>query len=174
MSSLNSETNNILITSAGKKDALVKLFKEVLHNHGINTKVYTCDMEPDNAPACMESDASFAVPRITSEDYMQVTQSICIGNKVKLVIPACERELPILSANKDIFAKLGVFIFVSDYDFVMKCIDNHQFDGYLETLGIDISIPQHIGNYETLVDTVFTRPDFVENIVIILSSRRFR
>ena len=174
MNSLNSETNNILITSAGKKDALVKLFKERLHVLGVNAKVYTCDMEPDNAPACKLSDNYFAVPRITSEDYMQVLQSICIGNHVKLVIPTAEKELPILSANQDIFAKLGVFIFVSDYDFVMKCIDNHQFDGYLETLGIDISIPQHIGNYETLVDTVFTRPDFVENIVIILSSRRFR
>jgi carbamoyl-phosphate synthase large subunit len=72
---------------------------------GIDTKVYTTDMEPSLALACRVSDGSFMVPRCSSEDYMQVLQSICLGNHVKVVIPNTERELPILSANKDIFGK---------------------------------------------------------------------
>ena len=158
---------NILINSAGKRVALVEIFRRAAKELKVDAKVYTADVESKTAPSCRMSGGSFVVPLPTSEDYMQVLQSICLGYNVKLVIPTTERELPILSANKDIFAKLGICIFVPDYDFVMKCIDNHQFDGYLETLGIDISIPHtHIDNYETLVDNVLTRPDFVENVII--------
>lgn len=157
--------NNILITSAGEGESLVRRFQEVITSLGINAKVYTCDMEPDKAPACKVSDGSFAVPRTTSEDYIQVLQSICLGNQVKIVIPTCERELPIMSANRDIFEKFGIIILTPDYEFVMKCMDNHQFDGYLETLDINISIPQQMVNYETLVNTCLTKDDFGERVV---------
>ena len=145
---------------------MVEIFRRAAKELKVDAKVYTADVEPKTASSNRASGVSFVVPLPTSEDYMQVLQSICLGYNVKLVIPTTERELPILSANKDIFAQLGIFIFVPDYNFVMKCIDNHQLDGYLETLGIDISIPQHIDNYETLVDTLFTRQDFVENVII--------
>ena len=172
--------SNILITSARERVILVKNFQRTAQEMGVDAKVYTCDMEPDKAPACKVSDGSFAEPRTTSEDYMQVLQSICLGNQVKIVIPTCEREVPVLSANKDIFTKLGISIFVPDYDFVMKCIDNHQFGGYLETLDIDISIPQHIDNYETLVDMYFTKETVTKTILRknlanrSFSSRTFR
>ena len=132
---------------------------------GVDTKVYTCDMEPEMAPACRVYDGNFAVPRITSEDYMEVLQSICLGNHVKVVIPTTERELPILSANKDIFAKLGIHILTPNYEFVMKCLDNHQYNGYLENLGIDISTSGDIDNYKTLVDKYFTQASFAEYVV---------
>lgn len=147
---------------------------------GVDAKVYTCDMEPNNSTACKLSDGSFAVPRLTSEDYMQVLQSVCLGNHVKVVIPTTEKELPILSANKDIFAKLGISILTPDYNFVMKCIDTHQFGDYLNDLGFGISIPQDIDNYETLVDTYFTK-ETVTKIILrkdlanrSFSSRTFR
>ena len=135
-----------------------------MKGYGIDAKVYACDTYQCNSSTSMVYDGSFAVPRLTSEDYMQALQSICLGNNVKVVIPTAEKELPIMSANKDIFAKLGIRILVPDYDFVMKCIDNHQFDGYFETLGIDIRNLQDIDNYETLVDGIFTKVEFAEYI----------
>lgn len=157
--------NNILITSAGERVVLVELIQRTAKEIGVDTKVYTSDMEPKLAPACRVSDGSFAVPRITSEDYMQILQSICLGNHVKAVIPTTERELPILSANKDIFAKLGIHILTPDYEFVMKCMDNHQYNGYLENLGIDIRSSVNIDNYDTLVDKYFTKANFAEYVV---------
>ena len=132
---------------------------------GVDAKFYTTDMEPGMTPACTVCVGSFAVPLITSEDYMQVLQSICLGNHVKVVIPTTERELPILSANKDIFAKLGICIMVPDYEFVMKCMDIHQYNDYLENLGIDISTSGDIDNYDTLVDKYFTQADFAEHVL---------
>ena len=156
---------NFLITSAGKNESLVDIFQRSAKELGVDAKVYTSDMEPGTAPACRASDGSFAVPQITSEDYMKVLQSICLGNHVKVVIPTTERELPILSANKDIFAKLGIHILTPDYEFIMRCMDNHQYNGYLENLGIDISTSGDINNYETLVEKYFTKASFADYVV---------
>ena len=156
---------NILISSIGKRVEMIKLFQAVISKLGVDAKVYTCNVNPDNSLACKMSDGSFAVPRLTSEDYMQVLQSICLGNNVKIVIPTAERELPILSANKNIFANLGICILTPDYDFVMKCIDTHRFGDYLNRLGIKNDIPQQMDSYETLVDTAFANTEFAEYIV---------
>ena len=160
------DCRNILIVASENSQSLVEALQNTIRLLGVDTMVYTCDVEPDMSFACSVSDGSFAVPRLNSEDYMQVLQSICLGNHVKVVIPTTERELPILSANKDIFAKLGISILTPDYDFVMKCIDTHQFGDYLNDLDFGISIPQQIDSYETLVDVYFTRSDFAEYVVV--------
>lgn len=153
--------NNILITSAGERVVLVEIFQRTAKEMGIDAKVYTCNMQPSLAPACRVSDGNFMALRYSSEDYMQVLQSICLGNHVKVIIPTTERELPILSANRDIFAKLGIHILTPDYEFVMSCLDNHQYNDYLENIGIDITTAGDIVNYETLVDKYFAKADFV-------------
>ena len=157
--------NNILIVESGKSKPLVVALQNTIRQLEIDSKVYTCDADPVMSSACKASDGSFAVPRLTSEDYMQVLQSICLGNHIKVVIPTTERELPILSANKDIFVKLGIHILTPDYEFVTKCMDNHQFTDYLEKLGIDITTSGDIDNYETLVDKYFTKASFAEYVV---------
>lgn len=159
------DCRNILIVTSRNSKSLVGTLQNRIRQLGVDAKVYTCDVEPDMSSSCKISDGSFAVPRLTSEDYIQVLQSICLGNNVKVVIPAAERELPILSANKDIFAKLGIHILTPKYEFVMGCLDNHQFNGYLKNLGIDIGTAGDIDNYETLVDSYFNKASFAEYIV---------
>ena len=80
-------------------------------------KVMTCDMNPEMAPACVISDGCFKVPRCSSEDYIETLLTLCIGNSISIVIPTIDTELAILSANKEIFAKQGIQVLVSDYDF---------------------------------------------------------
>ena len=157
--------NNILIVASGKSKPIVVALQNTIRHIEVDSKVYTCDADPGLSSVCKASEGSFAVPRLTSEDYMQVLQSICLGNHVKVVIPTSERELPILSANKDIFAKLGIHILAPDYEFVMRCKDNHHYNGYLESLGVDISTSGDIHNYETLVDKYFIKASFAEYVV---------
>lgn len=159
------DCRNILIVASENSQSLVGALQNTIRLLGVDSMVYTCDMAPGTSSASKVSDGSFAIPRLTSEDYMQVLQSICLGNHVKMVIPTTERELPILSANMDIFAKLGIHILTPDYEFVMKCIDNHNFSGYLNTFGININMLEDIVKYETLVDMYFTNEFFAELIV---------
>ena len=51
--------HNILITSAGKRVALTRYFKETLNRSFPNAKVFTTDMNPQMAPAGYVSDGCF-------------------------------------------------------------------------------------------------------------------
>lgn len=136
---------NILITSAGQRVALVKDFQETLKQFFPDGKVYTTDMNPKLAPAAYVSDGCFEVPRCTSEDYIESLQTICLGNRIGMIVPTIDTELAILSANKEIFAKQGITVSVSDYDFVMMCRDKRNTGEFFEKHGI--RVPKAIDKY---------------------------
>ena len=77
---------NILITSAGKRVALTKYFKETLQRFYPDAKVFTTDMKPEMAPAGYVSDGCFAVPRVTDENYPAILLYICEKNNVGMEI----------------------------------------------------------------------------------------
>lgn len=137
--------NNILITSAGQRVALVCGFQETLKRYYTEGKVYTTDMNPRMAPAAYVSDGCFDVPRCTSEDYIESLLTICIGKGIGMIVPTIDTELAILSANKDIFSKHGIFVSVSDYDFVMMCRDKRNTGEFFEKHGI--RVPKAIDKY---------------------------
>lgn len=117
---------NILITSVGKRVSLTKKVKKELRKLIGDVTVYTCDMNPSMAPAGYVSDGCFKVPRCTSKDYRETLLTLCIENDIGLIIPTIDTELAILSANKELFAKQGIHVVVSDYDFVMMCLDKRK------------------------------------------------
>lgn len=137
--------HSILITSAGQRVALVKDFQETLKKFFPDGKVYTTDMNPKLAPAAYVSDGCFDVPRCTSEDYIESLLTICLGNGIGLIVPTIDTELAILSANKEIFAKQGITVSVSDYDFVMMCRDKRNTGEFFEKHGI--RVPKAIDKY---------------------------
>lgn len=137
--------HNILITSAGKRVALVKAFKETLLKFFPGSKVYTTDMNPRMAPAAYVSDGCISVPRVTSEDYIGILQEICQKYNIGLVVPTIDTELAILSANKAIFEEIGTHLCVSEYDFIMMCRDKRNTGAFFEMNGI--RVPQPIDKY---------------------------
>ena len=61
--------HNILITSAGKRVALTRYFKETLNRFYPDAKVFTTDMNPEMAAAGYVSGGCFKVPRVTDKYY---------------------------------------------------------------------------------------------------------
>ena len=139
------KNHNILITSAGQRVALVRGFQETLKRFFPDGKVYTTDMNPKLAPAAYVSDGCFEVPRCTSEDYIESLLTICLGNDIGLIVPTIDTELAVLSANKEIFANQGIFVSVSDYEFVMMCRDKRNTGEFFEKHGI--RVPKPIDKY---------------------------
>ena len=137
--------HNILITSAGKRVALVKAFKETLSRFFPDAKVYTTDMNPLMAPAAYVSDGCISVPRVTSEDYIGILQEICLKYDIGLVVPTIDTELAILSANKAIFEEIDTHLCVSEYDFIMMCRDKRNTGAFFEKNGI--RVPRPIDKY---------------------------
>lgn len=147
--------NNILITSAGKRVTLVRLFQAELQKLIPDAKVFTTDMVPAMAPAGHVSDGCFAVPRVTASDYMQKLQEICEQNKIGLIVPTIDTELLLLAQHKDEFLRMGVSILISATDFVQACRDKRVTADLLNTL--NIRVPES-RNLQTPVYPIFAKP----------------
>ena len=146
---------NILITSVGQRVALVRIFQETLKRHYPKAKVYTTDLNSRLAPAAYVSDGCFKVPHCTSKDYIELLLNICLGNKIGMIVPTIDTELSILSANKDIFVKQGIFVAVSDNNFVMTCRDKRNTGKFFEEHGI--RIPKLIDKHHPIFP-LFAKP----------------
>ncbi len=100
---------NILITSAYKRRILVKQIIDEQRRVDANVKVFACDMNPAEISPIANFDGCFKVPICTSVDYVETILSLCVGNKIDTIITMTDKEFIILSANKDMFAKYGIF-----------------------------------------------------------------
>lgn len=137
--------HNILITSAGKRVALTKYFKETLNRFYPEAKVFTTDMNPMMAPAGYVSDGCFKVPRVTDASYPSLLLEICEKNDVGMVIATIDTELLLLTDLKASFQEKGINIMVSDRAFVEMCRDKRNTGEFFETHGI--RVPKEIDKY---------------------------
>lgn len=137
---------NILITSAGKRVSLVKIFQKALKNIFPDAKVFTSDMNPSMAPAGMVSDRCFKVPRVTDDTYIPALIEICTINNIALVIPTIDTELSVLSKNKALLDGYGIKAIVSDYDFIRSCRDKRETIELFQKMNIRIPEPRDKNN----------------------------
>lgn len=98
---------NVLITSAGRRVRLVENFK-------LYANVFCCDMNPEFSAACQISDCFFKVPRVTDKNYINILLQKCKELNINIIVPTIDTELEILSKNKKLFEKEGIFVAVSD------------------------------------------------------------
>lgn len=135
-------SHNILITSAGKRVVLVKIFQKTLKELGLDGKVYTVDMRPEMAPAGFVSEECIRVPRCTSPDYVDTLLQICQEKQIRVVVPTIDTELMVLAENRARFEAQGVHLVISDADFIKVCCDKRLTDSLFEDLGI--TVPKHL------------------------------
>lgn len=147
--------HNILITSAGKRVALTRYFKETLIRFFPEGKVFTTDMNPIMAPAGYVSDYCFQVPRVTDSTYPDILLQICLENQIGMVIATIDTELLLLANLKNKFAEAGVQIVVSDFDFVSICRDKRNTGNFFEECGI--RVPKMIDKFHPIFP-LFAKP----------------
>lgn len=137
--------HNILITSAGKRVALTKYFKETLNRFYPEAKVYITDMNPEMAPVSYVCDGAFAVPRVTAPEYPEVLLKICEEQGIGMVIATIDTELLLLSDLKEEFLKKGIYVMVSDRQFVEMCRDKRNTGTFFESHRI--RVPKEVDKY---------------------------
>lgn len=152
---------NILILSCGTRNKIVQYFKHELNGSG---NVIAADCW-ELAPALYEADKHFIVPKINDEKYLDIILKICQEENVKGVLSLIDPELSLLSKNRDRFEKIGVSVFVSDYEVVETCFDKgRMFDfcrvHYINTVPTYKSLSEFIGEYTKEKETfpVFVKP----------------
>lgn len=124
--------HNILITSIGKRVALVRHFKETLVRFFPDGKVFATDMNPQMAPAAYVSDQCFKVPRVSDAAYPDLLLKLCVDHGIGMVIPTIDTELSILAEIKEEFARQGIWVIVPDSSFVSVCRDKRKTGVFFE------------------------------------------
>ena len=137
--------HNILITSAGKRVALTRFFKETLNRFFPEAKVFITDMNPEMAPVSYVCDGAFKVPRVTASEYPEVLLRICEENKVGMVIATIDTELQLLADLKESFRKKGIHIMVSNKEFISLCRDKRNTIKFFESHGV--RVPKEVDKY---------------------------
>lgn len=136
---------NILITSAGKRVALTRYFKEVLMKFFPEARVFTTDMNPEMSPADYVSDECFKVPKVTDSKYSELLLHICEENDVGMVIATIDTELLLLAELREIAAEKNIHVIVSNKPFITMCRDKRNTGDFFEKHMV--RVPKEVDKY---------------------------
>lgn len=103
---------NILISSAGRRVSLMRAFERSAAALDPSIRVLACDASP--LSAALQSVASgFVAPRCTDGRFVPWLVDLCARERVGLIVPTIDTELPVLAAAKDALSAVGVTVAVS-------------------------------------------------------------
>ena len=124
---------NILFTCAGRRNYMIRYFKESLMGNG---NIFAADMEP-SAPALADADKAFIVPPIYSESYIDILWDICTSVQVDAVISLNDLELPILADNKERFSNAGITLIIASKEVIDLTFDKLKTALYANEVGLN-------------------------------------
>jgi len=104
----------LLLSSAGRRVQLIECFRDSASNLGIDLRIIAVDSQPAMSAACQVADAAVAVPRCSDPGFIPALERICRDEWVDLLIPTIDPELLPLAEAKDVFARCGTALLLSD------------------------------------------------------------
>jgi carbamoyl-phosphate synthase large subunit len=113
---------NILISSAGRRVSLLKLFKRAMIKLNLKGLIYAVDIRLD-APAIHVADEYQIMPKVTDKSYIEKLIKYCIEKKISLVIPTIDTELCVFSKAKARFEKYNIKVLISSNQFNITFTD---------------------------------------------------
>lgn len=125
---------NILLTSAGRRNYLVKYFRKALKDYG--GKIYCTDASTD-APIIQEADKTFIVPRVDNPTYFDALLKICEDYEIKIVFSLNDIEIPLLAKQRERFLEKGVIPVVSQYEIIDLCRDKFKYNNMLKQCNLN-------------------------------------
>jgi carbamoyl-phosphate synthase large subunit len=129
---------NILITAASRRVALIQGFVNALKRLGMRGHVVTTDMSP-LSPGLYFSDRHYIVPLTTDRRYIPIIKSICFKERIRLLIPTIDDELPLFGAQAEKFLATGVRVAVSSVQTNTICNDKHLTARFLSERNIPVA-----------------------------------
>ncbi len=125
---------NVLLTCAGRRNYLVRYFRESLGERGV---VIAIDAN-SNAPALQVADRWFVLPPISDSTYMDRLLELCRKNEVRLVVPLNDLELPLLARERSRFERAGIVVLVSSPEVIRRSFDKWEMAQFFTQNGIPV------------------------------------
>jgi carbamoyl-phosphate synthase large subunit len=121
---------NVLLSSAGRRVALLEEFRAALQQVGGNGQVFATDVTPLSS-AFQRADAGFLVPSCRDEAFVPAMLRICEEHRVALMVPTIDTELAVLANARDAFAAIGTTVAVSGPQTIALSSDKVLTNGWL-------------------------------------------
>lgn len=112
---------NVLITAASRRVPLVNAFRAALKRQG-GGRVIVTDVNA-LSPAVYSGDRAYLVPLTTERSYLDEVLAICETERIDMLVPTIDDELPVYGAALDRFAGAGVRVVVSPPYTTSLCAD---------------------------------------------------
>jgi len=126
---------SVLVSSAGRRVALVGTFRSVLAELGLPPRVVAADVSLLSA-ACAAADHSVRVPPCTDPDFVPTMVEICRQEDVRLLVPTIDTELPAFASARADFAAVGTLVAVSSPEVVRIASDKRLAHDHLVRSGL--------------------------------------
>jgi carbamoyl-phosphate synthase large subunit len=121
---------NVLISSAGRRVALLDTFRRTLREMDLSGEVLAADMSRLSS-AFHSADRAFLVPSCSSPEFVPAMLDVCRRQRVSLVIPTIDPELPVYAASRDRFLEIGTTVAVSSPEVVAIGSDKDETHAWL-------------------------------------------
>lgn len=127
--------HSALISSAGRRVALLRAFTEARNALSLSGRIVAVDSSPLSA-ACQLADVHYQVPPCGSPKYISTLLEICERERIGLLVPTIDTELPVLARNRRILESAGVALILPDESVVRLCADKRLMSAFLDTNGL--------------------------------------
>jgi len=122
---------NILITSISKKVPLIKCVKQAVQRCYKNGRIIGGDCSENIVGRYFVDDFWLMPP--TEQLNIETLLNFCRQNSIKAIIPTRDGELPFFAAHVNMLKENGIFIMISPYATVERCLDKLLFYEVLNT-----------------------------------------
>jgi carbamoyl-phosphate synthase large subunit len=150
---------NVLITAGSRRVPLVRAFRAALARQGGGAVVVT-DVNA-LSPAVYAGDRAYLVPLTSDPSYLDEVLAICEAERIDLVIPTIDDELPVFGRAVAQFAARGVRVVVSPEHTTRLCSDKHETCRALRAAGVSAAtsyLPASLPSQPVL--PLFIKPRF--------------
>lgn len=124
----------LLFLNAGRRVELIRAFRTAFDDLGIEGKIVTTDIN-GLAPALYLGDSRYITPRSREPGFLERLCDICRSEKVTLVIPLIDPDLPVLAQNRQAIEVTGTRVLVSDQQVIEICRDKERTYHFLKEKG---------------------------------------
>jgi len=132
----------VLLSNVGRRGYLVKYFKQALREAG---EVWGSDSNP-YTPAFQYCDNVLLAQKVETADYADKLLSLCIKNKIDMVVPLIDPTLEVLAPHRDKFRSKGVMVVVSPVKTIEITFDKYKTHLHAKKAGI--AVPETVTTIE--------------------------
>ncbi len=127
-------STHVLISSAGRRVALLEAFRDTMASLGLSGQVVATDASSLSA-ASWAADEHFVVPRCTDEQFIPEMLTLCSQREIALLVPTIDTELMVLARHREAFREVGTLVAVSSAATIAIASDKRTTHGFLVERG---------------------------------------